>query len=414
MKINNAEILCVGTEILIGDIVNTNAAYISKRLTELGIDQYHQSVVGDNPTRLKQFLGKALERADLVIMTGGLGPTYDDLTKETAAELMNKKLVLHEPSLDRIKSYFSALNRTMTKNNEKQAYMPEGCIVFENNCGTAPGCAIEDNEKNKSIILLPGPPREMKAMFEESVFPYLMKDSEYRFISHDVNLFGIGESSAEDAVKDILVNSKNPTVAPYAKDGEVRLRVTAKAKTNEEAESLCVCMIEKLYQTPIGKYIYGLDTTLAEVLVKKLTENNMKIAVAESCTGGGVTQKITAIPGASSILDGSIVSYANKIKHKLLNVSDETLEKHGAVSSECALEMARGVRALMQSDIGISVTGIAGPVGGTKEKPVGTVYIAVSTQKDERAERLSIRDNGREYIRNIAALNALSLALKSI
>ena len=413
IKIRNAEILCVGTEILIGDIVNTNAAYISKRLATLGIDQYHQGVVGDNPERLKAFLKQALERADLVILTGGLGPTYDDLTKETVAELMGKEMELHQPSYERLKEFFVSRNIEMTQNNVKQAYMPKGCIVLQNNWGTAPGAIIENEEKGKAAIILPGPPREMKPMFEESVVPYLESLSDYLFISKNVNIFGMGESKVESILIDLMKNAINPTVAPYATDGEVRLRVTSKTKTKEEGEKLCDEMIEKLRNTEVGKYIYGVDTTIEEALVKKLAEKGKKIAVAESCTGGLVTGKITSVSGSSTVLDGSVVSYANEIKAKLLNVEQTVLDTVGAVSEECALQMAKGVRALMNADIGISITGIAGPTGGTLEKPVGTVYIAVSTENGEKCEKLTLRNNGREYVRNVSAKNVLHLALTS-
>ncbi len=413
IKIKNAEILCVGTEILIGDIVNTNAAYISKRLAALGINQYHQGVVGDNPERLKTFLEEALSRADLVILTGGLGPTYDDLTKETVAEIMGKKLSLHQESYDWLKGYFESRNMEMTENNVKQAYMPEDSIILENKVGTAPGAIIENEKTGKAVAILPGPPREMKPMFENGVVPYLESLSDCHFISKNVNIFGMGESKVESILIDMMKSYENPTIAPYATDGEVRLRITAKAETKEKGEELCNKAIEELYKTEVGKYIYGIDTNIEEALVKKLKDCGKKIAVAESCTGGLATGKITAVSGASSILDGSIVSYANEIKAKLLNVEKSVLDTKGAVSEECALQMADGVRKLMGADIGISITGIAGPDGGTDEKPVGTVFIAVSTEANRECKRLSIRNNGREYIRNISVKNVLHLALQS-
>ena len=412
--ITHAEVLCVGTEILIGDIVNTNAAYISQRLASLGIDQYHQSVVGDNPVRLKGFLAEALERADIVIMTGGLGPTYDDLTKETVAELMGKEMELHKPSYDRLKEFFDSRNIVMTENNVKQAYMPKGCIVMQNNNGTAPGAIIENEETGKAVVILPGPPREMKPMFEESVVPYLESRSEWLFVSKNINIFGMGESAVENELIDIMKSSVNPTVAPYALDGEVRLRITSKTNTKEEGERLCDGMIERLKATKVGGFIYGVDTNLETALVSRLSEKGMKIAAAESCTGGMVTQKLTNVSGASAVLDGSVVSYANEIKARLLGVSEDVLREKGAVSEECALQMAEGVRRLMGADIGVSVTGIAGPTGGTAEKPVGTVYIAVSTADGSSAKLLNIRNNGREYIRNISAKNVLHLALSAL
>lgn len=413
-NIKNAEILCVGTEILIGDIVNTNAAYISKRLAELGINQYHQGVVGDNPQRLKCFLEAAFERADLVILTGGLGPTYDDLTKETVAELMGKKTELHKPSYEKLREFFVSRNIEMTENNVKQAYMPEGCIVLENDCGTAPGAVIENEETGKTAILLPGPPREMKPMFEKGVIPYLESRTDSLFVSKNIHIIGMGESKVETVIIDIMKNSLNPTVAPYALDGEVRLRITAKAKTKEEGERICLDMIETLRKTEIGDYIYGIDTTPERALVEGLAEKEMKIAVAESCTGGLVTEMLTDVSGASAVLDGSVVSYANHIKSKLLNVSEKILETKGAVSEECALQMAEGVRELMGADMGLAITGIAGPTGGTAEKPVGTVFIAVSTENGNKCERLNIRNNGRGYVRNVSAKSIIMMALKEL
>jgi len=410
-KIRTAEILCVGTEILIGDIVNTNAAYISKRLADLGIAQYHQGVVGDNPQRLKKYLSEAMERCDLVILTGGLGPTYDDLTKETVAELCGKRMLLHEGALENIKEIFKTRNLELTENNIKQAYMPEGCTVFENKWGTAPGAAIETEKGDKAVIILPGPPREMKPMFEQCAVPYLERFTDYKLVSKNVNIFGMGESKVESELIDLMKNSTNPTVAPYASDGEVRLRVTAKADNGETGERLCDLMIEKLRNTRVGEYIYGVDTTSEETLVKALTEKEMKIAVAESCTGGLVTKLITGVSGASKVLDGSIVSYANEIKNEILGVDSIVLQNKGAVSSECAVAMAGGVRKLMSADIGLSVTGIAGPTGGTAEKPVGTVYIAVSTEYGQECKKLTLRDNGREYIRALSAKNAIHLAI---
>ncbi len=413
-KIESAEVLCVGTEILIGDIINTNAAYISKRLADMGVNQYHQGVVGDNPERLKTFLREAMDRVDLVILTGGLGPTYDDLTKETVAELCGSKLVLHEESYTKLKEYFMSRGMEMTENNIKQAYMPEDCKVFLNDVGTAPGCVIETANGDKAVIILPGPPREMKPMFENCVVPYLESFSDYIFVSKNINIFGMGESKVESELKDLMIKSLNPTIAPYASDGEVRLRITSKVKNSEDGEKLCSEMIEKLRGTSVGRYIYGIDTSLEETLVKLLTMKQLKIAVAESCTGGIVTGKITSVSGSSSVLDGSVVSYANSIKNSVLGVSDSTLEKYGAVSEECANEMAKGIKNVMKADIGLSITGIAGPSGGTEGKPVGTVFVAVCKDDYKKCIKLNVRNNGREYIRGIAAKNALYLAICSL
>lgn len=413
MKIKNAEILCVGTEILIGDIVNTNAAYISERLARLGINQYYQAAVGDNPERLASAINGALERADLVIMSGGLGPTYDDLTKETAAKCMGRSLYLDIPSLERIKDIFAFRCKTMTKNNEKQAMMPMGSVIFPNNAGTAPGCAIEDEERGKIIIMLPGPPFEMKRMFEESVVPYLLGFTDKRFVSINVNIFGMGESEVESKLKSIMDSSVNPTVAPYCGDGEVRLRVTASGQSEDECRRLCLEMIERIKKTEVGAVIYGTDTTLAEETVRSFIEAGKTLATAESCTGGLIAKRITDISGSSEMFGYGAVTYANEAKMKLLSVKKETLEKHGAVSPETAAEMAEGVRKLSGADIGVATTGIAGPGGGTKEKPVGLVYLGVSSKNGTRTLRLML-SQGRDRVRLLASTNALSEALKEL
>lgn len=415
-KIKSAEILSVGTELLLGDIVNTDAAFISRRLAALGINQYHQSVVGDNPIRLEESLKLALSRSDLVIMTGGLGPTYDDLTKETAAKLMGRSMYLHEESLERMMARFEKRGIAMTENNKKQALMPQGAVVFKNDYGTAPGLAIEDTENGKIIVMLPGPPRECEPLFCEQVEPYLKKFSDHVLFSKTVNIFGMGESKVESVLRDEMLGSSNPTVAPYAKDGEVQLRVTASGKTEAECAALCDAEIEKIKATEVGQFIYGVDAgSLEEALVKELIARSLKIASAESCTGGYVAKRITNVSGSSAVLDGSIVTYANRIKEQFVGVSHETLETHGAVSRETAIEMARGVRKLFGSDIGISTTGIAGPTGGTPEKPVGRVYVGVSCDGYEEVRELNI-GNGlqtREYVRYVSASHALDLARRA-
>ncbi len=417
IKINSAEILCVGTELLLGDIVNTDAAFISRRLAALGINQYYQGVVGDNPARLEYALTLSLERSDLVILTGGLGPTYDDLTKETAARLMGRKLYMHEESLARMMARMNRYGHPITENNKKQALMPEGAVVFKNNYGTAPGLAIEDEEKGKIIILLPGPPRECEPMFSEEVEPYLRGFSDHILFSKNVNIFGMGESKVEDTLRDLMTGSTNPTLAPYAKDGEVLLRVTASGKNEAECAELCDKMIEKIRAAEVGAYIYGVDAgSLENALVSLLTERKLHIACAESCTGGLVAKRITNVSGASAVLDGSIVTYSNEVKEKFVNVSRETLEAHGAVSRETAIEMARGVRKLFGADVGVSTTGIAGPTGGTPEKPVGTVFVGVSTESFEEVRELHV-GNGlqpREYVRHVSSSNALDLARRAV
>ena len=413
MEIRNAEILCVGTEILIGDIVNTNAAFISQRLAQLGINQYYQAVVGDNPGRLKDAVRAALERTDLLIMSGGLGPTYDDLTKEVTAECMGRKLILDQHSLDRIKENFAFKCRAMTKNNEKQAYIPEGSTIFDNNAGTAPGCAIEDFERGKIIIMLPGPPFELKRMFDESVMPYLKRFTDKRFYSVNVNIFGMGESAVENELRELMQSSVNPTVAPYCGDGEVRLRVTASGTDDEQCRLMCNKTVEMIKNSSVGSYIYGTDTTLAQAVVNAYLEAGKTLAAAESCTGGLIAKRITDIPGSSEMFGYGAVTYANEAKISLLGVKPETLAEYGAVSEQTALEMAAGIRKLSGADVGISVTGIAGPGGGSAEKPVGLVYLGISSEKQTRASRLLLSGD-RDRVRILASANALSEALKEL
>lgn len=410
-----AEILCVGTELLLGDIVNTNAAFIARELAGLGIDVYNQSVVGDNPERLKESLELAFQRNDMVIMTGGLGPTYDDLTKETVAELFGKKMVLHQASMERIEAFFQHYSRTMTDNNRKQAYMPEDAAVFPNENGTAPGLAVEQG--GKIAILLPGPPREMTPMFLDSVVPYLERFSGSTLYSTNIHLFGIGESQVETILKEMMVSFQNPTIAPYAKEGEVRLRVTASAKSKEEAKAMADPVVEKIEEI-LGEYIYGIDVgDLQTALVKALRKKKKKVAFAESCTGGYLSKRLTEVPGASAVFDCGVCSYANEIKELVLGVRAQTLAEHGAVSEETAREMAEGVRKLSGAEIGVSTTGIAGPDGGSEGKPVGLVYVGIATERGCEAFALHLSrgyKEEREYIRYLAGSHAFSLCIKAL
>ena len=418
MRQRSAEILCIGTEILMGDIVNTNAAYIAKELAGLGINVYHQSVVGDNPQRLREALELAFSRADIVITTGGLGPTYDDLSKETIAAFFGRELVMDQESLHRIECHFLRQNRPMTENNKKQAMMPQGCIIFPNNNGTAPGCAIEGTgeQQGKTAIMLPGPPREMKPMFEESVKPFLLKDSDTRLVSHTMHFFGIGESMLENLLRDLMEHSLNPTVAPYAKTGEVQLRVTARVQNGEDAEALLQPVMEKIKEQ-VGGYLYGIDVgNLQTAAVHALKTNGLHVAVAESCTGGYVAKRLTDVSGASEVFECGVVTYSNRMKHQLLGVSQQTLDTFGAVSEETAREMAAGVRRLSGAEIGISVTGNAGPEP-SEGKEVGLVYIGVDSLEMSRVFMLQVnrRDqDARETIRYLASSHALSLILKAV
>lgn len=410
-----AEILCVGTELLLGDIVNTNAAYLARQLAGLGIDLYTQSVVGDNPERLKESLAIAFSRADLVLMTGGLGPTYDDLTKETVAAYFGRNMRRDEHSYQRLMEYFAKAGKEPTPNNLKQADMPEGAVVFDNDNGTAPGLAVEGN--GKIAVLMPGPPYEMTAMFEARIRPYLQKFSEKVLVSRTIRIVGMGESEVEYRLRDYMLSHLNPTIAPYAKQSEVQLRVTASAKTEEQAYALIGPVVAEI-QEMLGDVVYGVDVeNMEQAVVQQLKEKGLKVATAESCTGGLISKRITEIPGASDVFECGVCSYANRIKHELLGVSERTLEQFGAVSEQTAKEMAEGIRRLSGADIGVSVTGIAGPGGGTPEKPVGLVYLGVSSERYSKVVRYlsgSKKAGSREHIRYSASQQALKLVLEAI
>lgn len=411
-----AEILCVGTELLLGDIVNTNAVYLSKELAKLGINVFHQSVVGDNPQRLKDSLKEALSRCDLVITTGGLGPTCDDLTKETAAEILGLPMEENPEELRHISEYFKKLRRTMTDNNRKQALIPKGAVILKNGFGTAPGILVENN--GKILALLPGPPREMRPMFDNELSPILRKYTGKTLISRTVHIFNVGESAVESKLSELMNSLENPTLAPYAKDGEVLLRVTASAESSEQGYEMIEPIIEKIRAVIGDEYIYGIDVgNLQTALVGLLHEKNLKIATAESITGGLVSKRITEVSGSSEIFECGICSYSNNIKHKVLGVSQKTLDTFTEYSAETALEMAKGVRKISGADIGIATTGIAGPNGGTDEKPVGLVYVAVDSDNYSEAKNLLLSRGfaeERELIRYLASSHALYLGIDCI
>ncbi len=405
--LRRAEILCIGTELLIGDIVNTNAAYLARRLATLGIGVYRQSVVGDNKERLAKDLETALSRADVVITSGGLGPTADDLTKETAAAVFGRSMYCHEESLARITAYFAATGREMTPNNRKQAMMPEGATVFPNDYGTAPALALT-REDGKVLILLPGPPRELEPIFRERVEPFLRPRCEAVLFSRNVHIAGLGESAVESLLPRALLEAENPTVAPYCVTGEVRLRVTARAADEESAAALCDRAVEAIRATPVSPYIYAIDTPTPEAaLVERLLERKMTVATAESCTGGLIAKRITDIPGSSAALVGGAVTYQTHTKTTLLGVPAELIEQHGVVSAPVAEQMALAAREVFGSDLAVSTTGFAGPGGGTEQDPVGTVYIAVASKNGVSSRRLSLSPlRDRSYIRTVAATNA--------
>lgn len=400
------ELISVGTEILLGDILNTDAQFLSIELAKLGISVIHQSTVGDNRERLLAQLDEAAKRSDIIILSGGLGPTPDDLTKEVCCEFFGKEMFLHEPTVEKIKKYFSSKGMKMAENNLKQAMLPRDCVIFPNDNGTAPGMAIKKDGVH--ILVLPGPPRELKPMFTNCALPYLMQFSDRIIVSHNIRTFGIGESSMAERVND-LFDSENPTVAPYAKDGEALLRVTAMAKSKEEAEKLCEPIINEIKKRLDG-YVYGIDyKCIEEAVVKALKERHLTVATAESCTAGLIAKRITDIPGASEVFECGIVSYANRIKHKVLGVSEEDLNEYGAVSEPVARQMAQGALKISGADIAVSVTGIAGPDSDSTNKPVGLIYIGLADRDNVWVKELRTSRKDRSYNRYVGASNALNM-----
>ncbi len=405
-----AEIISIGTEILLGDILNTNAQFLAKELAELGVGVYHQSVVGDNNERVLEAFNSAFKKCDTIITTGGLGPTKDDLTKELAAKYFNMKMKLREDILCDLKDYFEKNNIEMTENNKKQCYFPEEATILPNPNGTAPGAIFEKD--GKRIILLPGPPREMVPMFKNHVVPYLSKFTNGIIVSKTLRIFGLGESKMEDLVSDLLDN-KNPTVAPYAKNVDVILRITAKGKDEEEAKKLIEPM-EKEIRSRLGNNIYGEgEISLEEVVGKMLIDKKMTISTAESCTGGLVASTLINYPGISEVFMEGAVTYSNESKMKRLGVKKETLEKFGAVSEECAREMAEGIAKVANTRIGVSTTGLAGPGGGTLEKPVGLVYIGISIDGETKVKKLNFKAN-RERVRIKTMMNLLDFIRREL
>lgn len=403
-----AEIISVGTELLLGNVTNTDARDISVMLSELGINVYYHTVVGDNPGRLKAAVEIAKNRADIIITTGGLGPTCDDLTKQTLAEAFGVKLVFSQDEADLIRSYFEHKlhNVNMTENNLQQAYLPENCTVFHNEWGTAPGCAFTAD--NVTVIMLPGPPRECISMFKNCAVPYLkgMSDSEIR--SHNIHIFGMGESSVEDKLRPMMLAMENPTLAPYAKEGEVMLRVTAKAETREEADRLMKPTINQVKEI-LGDYIYGIDAeSLEKTVIDMLLEKDMTIAVAESCTGGLLSKRLTDIIGASGAFMGGGVTYSNNAKYQLADVDAEFLAENGPYNGETAEMMAKGIRKRLDTDLGIGITGLAGPGADDSDLEPGTAFVALDTPDGSFCRTLHL-GQGRTRIRVMASNHALDM-----
>lgn len=395
-------ILSVGTELLFGQITNTNAVYLSQQLNMLGIDVMSHYTVGDNSNRLANMINQAFLDCDLIITTGGLGPTQDDLTKEIACEVLHDRLMPHQPSIEWIEDYFARLGREMTENNRKQAYFPSRATVFPNDAGTAPGFALEEN--GKIIICMPGPPREMLNMFEKQVKPYLERMTDGSIYYRMLRMFGIGESKLETELLDLINDQTDPTLATYAKEGECCLRIASKKSSFQEAQNAVLEMTETVRQR-VGEYIYSFDDEdFHQVVAKKLIDKNITFASAESCTGGMFAQTMTEIPGISAVFDRGLVTYSNRAKVEELGVRQETLDQFGAVSPETAIEMAEGLKRVSGCRLCISVTGIAGPGGQTAEKPVGLVYICAILDDKTVCKESKIRNVNRTWNRNYAKL----------
>lgn len=406
------ELVCVGTELLLGNIVNTNAAYLAEMCARLGLSMYYQSVVGDNEERMTQVIAQAVDRSDVVILCGGLGPTQDDLTKEVTAKVMGMKLVEDEHTRNCILEYMNNLfvgrpDAKITDNNWKQALVPEGALILDNANGTAPGLIIEEN--GKIVILLPGPPNELKPMFENQVYPYLREKQPEVILSRMIKICGIGESAVEDKIRDMIDTQNNPTIATYAKTGEVHLRVTARAESEAEAKKMIKPVVREL-KVRFGKNIYTTDEhkTLEECVIDLLKDQELELTTVESCTGGALAARLVNVPGASDVLKQGLVTYSNKSKRKFTLVKKSTLKDEGAVSHKTAKEMAKGAVENTGCDVSVSVTGLAGPNGGTKEKPVGLVYIGCCYKGKTTVREFHFNGN-RSKVREQAVVQGLVL-----
>ena len=397
-----------------GQVLNTDAQYIARRLSELGVTLHRQVVVGDNPARIREAIHTAIGRADVVITTGGLGPTADDITKETCAEALGLPMERSPEAEKQVRGWFERNNYPMTENNLRQADFAKGAIILENHNGTAPACIVEKD--GKAVINLPGPPRELMPLFAESVAPYLARRSGAVIVSRYMRVFGMGESAVESRLHDMMENSLNPTVAPYCSTGEVQLRLTVRVAHESEAAAL-LDPAEREIRARLGNVVYAVtddpEYTMEQALVKALCAAKKTMVTAESCTGGMIASKIVNVSGASDVFLEGCVTYSNAAKMRTLGVKAETLEKFDAVSRETALEMAEGARRRADADYAVSVTGLAGPGGGTPEKPVGTVWLGLATREGVQARLLQLHGN-RERIRTLAALNAMHWVLETV
>lgn len=407
------ELVSVGTELLLGNIVNTNARYLSEKCAMLGLSVYYQTTVGDNEERLAEVIKTALNRSDIVILNGGLGPTEDDLTKETCAKVMGLPLVKNKHTEDRLKEYYKERKKEdLPESNWKQAVIPEGAVVFDNGNGTAPGLVVEKD--GKTVILVPGPPNELYPMMEKQICPYLQKKNEEIILSQMVKICGFGESKVEEMIIDLIDKQTNPTLATYAKQGEVHLRVTARAATEEEAKKLLKPMVKEIKKR-FGEAVYTTDEkeTLTDVVVKLLKKHELTVTTAESCTGGLLAGTLVGVPGVSEVFREGFVTYSNKAKRKLLDVSKSTLKKYGAVSAQTAKEMAKGGVFATDADICVAITGLAGPDGATPEKPIGLVYIACYMNDKVHVEEFRFKGD-RQKIRERSVIQALDVLRRSI
>lgn len=407
------EIVTTGTELLLGQITNTNSAYLASELNKLGYDVLYQSTVGDNRVRMEEVIRYALDRCDIVITTGGLGPTQGDITKEVCAKIFGRELIENDHTMQRIKAHFVRVEREMAPSNTRQALIPAGAMILDNDAGTAPGVVLEHNDK--ILINLPGPPFEMKDMFQKKVKPFLLDKfglSEV-IVSRVLNTFGIGESKLEDEIKDLILAQSNPTLALLARPGEVIVRITAKASTQHDAEQL-IGNLEQEIRRRIGDYIFAIDDESMEAVVgRMLKEHKLTIACAESCTGGLVSSRLTDIPGSSDYLIGSVVSYTNEVKQRELTVSADLLKTQGAVCEDVARAMAEGVRKKFGTSLGLGITGIAGPGGATDKKPVGLVYMAVAGAQGTKCVKEQFAGN-RLAVKYRASQTVLDMARKYI
>lgn len=404
-----AEIVAIGTELLMGQIVNTDAQYLSRRLQSLGISVYYHTTVGDNPQRMRDTIALALSRSDVVITTGGLGPTQDDLSKEMAAELLHLPMCFDEDSWRAIEQYFARMGRVCPANNRKQAMFAEGAVILPNGCGTAPGCMIEKD--GKIVVQLPGPPHEMAEMFDRQVYDRLAERTGGCIASRYIRIYGLGESQVAQLCAEWIEADGEVTVAPYCSLGECQLRVTARGESERAALDKVMPVVQAITAL-LGESVYAVLPTasgsMEEIAGQELTARGLTVATAESCTGGLVAAKLVNYPGISASLGEANVTYANEAKIKYCGVKKETLDKYGAVSEQTAREMAQGLRERSGADIAVSTTGIAGPTGGTKDKPVGLVYVGCADAHGVRVERLMLTGS-RERIRNLAALRALDM-----